>query len=67
MLDDKPVTSNSLITLGLIWTQRWLCIISGSNMLPDIFLDTETADFFFLETLQNQYTLKASENQAQPF
>lgn len=62
MLDDKLVISNSSITLGLVWIQRGLCIISGSKMLPDFFQDKETADFFFLETLQNQCTLKASEN-----
>lgn len=47
MLDDKPVISNSSVTLGLIRIRRWLYIISGSKMLPDFFHDTETADIFF--------------------
>lgn len=45
MQDDKPVLSNSLIALGLIWW--WLCIISGSKMFLDFFQDTQTADIFF--------------------
>lgn len=39
----------------------------GSKMFLDFFQDTQTADNFFLETFQNQCTLKASESWAQSF
>lgn len=41
----KPVLSNSLIALGLIWW--WLCTISGCKTFLDSFQDTQTADIFF--------------------